>query len=1220
LNPFIKGKFVQVFLISLAISILAITYLSYNHYTRLKNNAIANAFDTEALYLNGLESQYIGAKALMKSAAEVLLEEMTSRTNIENNDDARRTPIVQSLTGRNYSFRSTNSSIAPHYVLNQSENYLQAFKLLKKSDYIKSVALIARVNDVDFQVVEPTDSRISSSILNWIEHSEQTQSPLPLDLNAIYSPPFLDQGALRNYILVQLPVTNSQPVFIIGQLNETYLKPKKLSGNYIVWQQGTKRVVASNMYIDINMADNIQSYLATRYLPDAWHAEVFEEIPQTGQVKIKQIDDSKWLFKLSRMQAAPFSVLFFREATTTFDHVHALLISEVIKLTFISCICLTLFLLVIFIGFARPISSLLFFVEKQNSFYEIEHVDPPLGWELWFDKIGDSFKENRKLFNALVRKNRQLDEKITKRTIELQQQTKSKDRNLALNRAIINSLPDMIYYKNIDGSYVGCNNAFEKLCGVGEAKLVTKLSEDVFEDTIAEQLTQFDYHALHSQRLFSGKVWHKANGGQIFVNWLVTPIVNSEGEMLGTVGVGRDITQREIVLEEIQSAKETAEEANRIKTEFIANMSHEIRTPINAITGMLDLLHSTAPTPIQKSYVDVASASSKHLLQVINELLDFSRLNAGMMELSTEEFDLNDVVSVAFANSLPTAIDKELLLDVDIPLDFPTKFIGDKVRLSQVFTNLINNAVKFTKQGKVSFSAKLKSTTSSFANIEFNVTDTGCGIPKDKQQTIFEAFSQVDSSNTRRFGGTGLGLAIVFQIVDLMEGKIDVASEIDVGTTFKVTVKLKLDSKALRKQKSNPLISSLHWVLYEPNKARCDYLAAKLERTNQSYSVNTFDFDNKKNVTLLCRPNLLNELEPAVISQLKSGFWNYQPVIFDVSHLAKNQLQELTFYPILTMPFSDRDLVENQLAPMDVNMPPSAAQEFDDIFVLVVEDNDVNQQVVSLMLDSVGIKHDIAENGLVGLTLMADNHYDAVLLDIQMPVMDGITMAKKLRAQSQFATIPLVAMSANTSNDSNLRSVIAGIDVHLNKPVEKSELLKTLSQLILRSKSPQDKKAKSLENKRNALSDDKNQPDIKAKSVSKKVGVDLSKPELVLDESDLLNQVGNNEDIMLKLINVFVSTKKHVLYELLDELDISDHQTLFAKFHNFEGMLANIRAKEAVRHLCLLRLAIKSSTSDRNEYQSVANGFKTALDELFDELEYKLKINKVSPLDTAQNQ
>jgi hypothetical protein len=438
-----------------------------------------------------------------------------------------------------------------------------------------------------------------------------------------------------------------------------------------------------------------------------------------------------------------------------------------------------------------------------------------------------------------------------------------------------------------------------------------------------------------------GELWNRKRDGADFLVMLNTAAVtDGEGKLEATVGVARDITERKRAEAELTRAKDNAESANRAKSEFLAMMSHEIRTPMNGVIGMTGLLLDTDLTPEQRDYAETVRTSGEALLAVINDILDFSKIEAGKLLIENSSFDLRLVIEEVREMLAPKADENNLELVLEYPRGLPRHFIGDAGRIRQVVTNLVGNAVKFTPKGSIRVTVECAGQDAGEARMRIAVRDTGVGIPPEKIGSLFEKFSQVDSSVTRRYGGTGLGLAIARQLTELMGGSIAVESRLGEGSKFSLTLPLRQDS--------------------EPRAG--DDVA------------------------------LLRELRMAASG---AGWFG-------------------------------------MFAGLGLR-------------VLVAEDNPVNQKVAVGMLEKLGLRTDLASNGREAVELRAMLHYDLILMDCQMPEMDGYEAAREIRrAEEGRKRTAIVAMTAEAMTGARERCVAAGMDDHIAKPVRWEDMVQAL--------------------------------------------------------------------------------------------------------------------------------------------------------------------------------
>jgi len=626
---------------------------------------------------------------------------------------------------------------------------------------------------------------------------------------------------------------------------------------------------------------------------------------------------------------------------------------------------------------------------------------------------------------------------------------------------------------------------------------------------------------------------------------------------------------RDELMEELKTAQEKAEEANQAKGDFLANMSHEIRTPMNAIIGMSYLASKTELSEKQRNYVSKIQSSAHALLGLINDILDFSKIEAGKLDMETIEFSLGDVFDNLSTLLSEKALDKNLELLFNVDKEVPYHLLGDPLRLGQILVNLSNNAVKFTEKGEIIVSVKTVENKSGQVVLQFSVKDSGIGLTQEQIGKLFKEFSQADSSTSRKYGGTGLGLTISKKLTEMMNGKIWVESEPGKGSSFIFTATFGLASGFAEKILVPSIdLQGMKVLVVDNNAAAREILQKILESSSFEVSVASSGQEG------------IDKLEKAAQDQ------PYELVLMDwkmtgmdgieASKLIKssNKLTKiptiimLTAYSIeevihqakgvgldgyLTKPINPSHLLDSIMEVFgkkvekrvrrgaDYQIDTEALNAIQGAKILLVDDNEINQEIGNEILEQAGCYVTIANDGKEAVEKVAQSEFDCVLMDIQMPVMDGYTATRTIRKDAQFSDLPIIAMTANAMEEDRKQAAESGMNDHVAKPIDVKQLFDVLVKWI---NIPKERRPEKIADNTNVLTGSIIIPELDG-----------------IDTETGLNRVGGNTKLYLKILNKFRISQADAIERIKTAFDAGDNETSKREAHTLKGLAGNIGAE-----------------------------------------------------------
>ena len=742
------------------------------------------------------------------------------------------------------------------------------------------------------------------------------------------------------------------------------------------------------------------------------------------------------------------------------------------------------------------------------------------------------------------------------------------------------------------------NDAFCAISGYGRDELIGRNHSVINSGVHSSAFWQEFWDTIRGGKPWHGEICNRAKDGTLYwVDSMIAPFVGVDGTIEKYISIRTDITERKQYEQSLQEARDKAEIATRSKAQFLANMSHEIRTPMNAILGMLNLLQKTTLNQRQLDYAEKTEAAAKSLLGLINDILDFSKAEAGKMTLDPQPMSIEKMlrnVSVILSGNLG-AKPVQILFDIDPTIH--DMVMGDGMRLQQVLINLGGNAVKFTEQGEVIVSVHQTALHDGVATLEFAVRDTGIGIAPENQARIFTGFSQAEASTTRKFGGTGLGLAISQRFVELMGGTLNLQSTLGQGSVFSFQLALPVldgvphvaaSSKDVLVVDANPTaraiaaaaVRAYGWPVEvaEDGESALTAISARLE--NPAADAEVFD------VVFMDwhLPGMDGWQTIARLRELYSKAGCAQPTIVMVATNRRDALDQRTaqeqrlingFLVKPVTPGMMRDAAlhgtMNSVAIAVQNETASSQRRLAGMQVLVVEDNLLNQQIADELLSAEGATVMLAANGQLGVDAIAvaagNRQFDAVLMDIQMPVMDGYAATRHVRQILQLKDLPIIAMTANAMPSDRDECLAAGMNEHVGKPFDLDHLVQTLLNVCGHA------------------------------SMSAQVSVQAKEPATaLLDVTAALKRMGGSTSVYIPAARDFWKTLPTQVNALAQQAntDIEVPQSMAALAHTLKGLSATLGAAALAKVAASVEVLVKANAPGQELASAIAELKRTA--------------------------
>jgi two-component system, sensor histidine kinase and response regulator len=683
------------------------------------------------------------------------------------------------------------------------------------------------------------------------------------------------------------------------------------------------------------------------------------------------------------------------------------------------------------------------------------------------------------------------------------------------------------------------------------------------------------------------------DGGVVWIHAAGHVVKDASGKPVDMFGVTQDITEMKLLELELVEARHKAEEATAMKSMFLANMSHEIRTPMNAIVGLSHLALRTQLSPKQRDYVSKVHDAGTSLLAVINDILDFSKIEAGKLDIETTGFKLDDVIRSVTTLTAQKAHEKGLEFLAHVASDIPDDLMGDPLRIGQILTNFVNNAVKFTERGEVRLTITQRDRTDDKVQLTFAVRDTGIGMTPEQAAKLFQPFTQADMSTTRKHGGTGLGLTICRRLVELMGGHIGLESEAGVGTTFSFTLWFGVGKADAPRQMVPAKLAELRVLVVDDNEAAREILQEPLSAVATRVDAVT---SGKDAIAAVRQHDATDPYDIVFMDWRMPGMdglqasryiksdetLQHQPHIVLVTAFGREDVREsaerLQLDGFLVKPVTRSMIVDTLVNVFASSADARHAAEDDSdgerlrgVRILLTEDNEINQQIAVELLEGAGATVTVVNNGREAVDLLFSGPqpapFDIVLMDLQMPEMDGYQATANIRSDARFATLPIIAMTAHATLEERQRCLAAGMNDHVSKPIDPANLFDTVARYRTQA---------------GAATTADIAVDVAVPVPSREdPAVDLP-PISGLDAGDGLARVGGNRKLYRKLLRQFVEDHAATAEQVREARARGDVALAERLAHTLKGVAGNIGAPDVRLAAGALEAALHDRADARN--------------------------------------